>query len=354
MHRKILELLGKEEPVALQIVVGTTGSTPQRVGAKALVDREGRLLAGTIGGGLMESKAIAAGAKVLESNCAALFEFSMIEPYGREAGPICGGTMRIFAMPCSAAVGRAYRDAVEASERRDRGLLLTTISGAGTGTTRWLQADGDDHRSNPAQKFAAFLEEETAGTLDLHERGQELFVEPISTPPRMLLVGGGHVAQSIAQQATWLGFGLTVLDDRAEFAKADRFPTDTKILCGDIRHEVERFPKDRNTYIVLVSKGHKPDAEALEGCVHSKPAYIGMIGSHRKVALLRKHFVESGLATEAEFDRIHAPIGLNIGAVTVEEIATSIMAQVIAVRRRGPGRNTLTTAALDSLDRVTP
>ena len=151
----------------------------------------------------------------------------------------------------------------------------------------------------------------------------------------MLIVGGGHVGQAVAQQATWLGFDVTVLDDRTEFAQANRFPVGTKVICGQICGEVERFPKDKDSYIVIVSRGHRPDAEALDGCIHSEPAYIGMIGSRRKAGLLRKHFLESGLATEDEFDRVFAPIGLDIGAVTVEEIATSIMAQVVAVRRKG-------------------
>ena len=341
-------------PAALLIVVAATGSTPQRVGAKALVDRQGRLLAGTVGGGLMESNAIAAGVKVLDSDSAALFEFSMDEPYAREAGPICGGTMRIFAMPVSSKVRRTYKDALEALGHRQRGLLVTIISGAEAGTTRWLCANATDNGENASPELSTFLNQETAGTLDLHDQGHELYIEPISPPPRMLIVGGGHVGQAIAQQATWLGFELTVLDDRAQFAIADRFPNGTKVICGTIRREVERFSKEPDTYIVLVSKGHKPDAEALEGCIHSEPAYIGMIGSRRKTALLRKHFVESGLATEDQFDRIHAPIGLNIGAVTVEEIATSVMAQVIAVRRKGHDRHVITMTAQGRVDRATP
>ncbi len=302
----------------------------------------------------MESKAIAAGVKVLDSDRAALLEFSMDEPYAREAGPICGGAMRIFAMPVSSNVRRTYKDALAALGHRRRGLLVTTLSGADAGTTRWLCTNGTENDEDAAAELSTFLELETAGTLDLPDQGHELYVEPFSPPPRMLIVGGGHVGQAVAQQATWLDFELTVLDDRPQFALADQFPDGTRVICGNIRRQVERFPKESDTYIVLVSKGHKPDAEALEGCIHCDPAYIGMIGSRRKTALLRKHFVESGLATEAQFDRIHAPIGLNIGAVTVEEIATSVMAQVIAVRRKGHGRDVITMTANDRVDKVPP
>lgn len=336
IYRAILELVGQQDPVALLVVVAANGSTPQRVGAKALVDRQGRLQAGTIGGGLMESKALAKGALVLQRGTAQLFEFTLDEPYSRDAGPICGGTMRIFAAPCRPEYCQTYRLVLQAVESRQNGLLLTIISGTEVGCTHWLGADGDGKDGSPIDvgRLGPFNTKGQAGTIVVHQTGTELFVEPISAPPRMLIVGGGHVGLAIVQQAMWLGFDVTVLDDRTELAQADRFPVGTKVICGAIRAEVERFPKESDSFIILVSKGHKSDAEALEGCIHSAPAYIGMIGSHRKIVLLRRHFLESGLATEEEFARVFAPIGLDIGAVTVEEIATSIMAQVVAVRRK--------------------
>ena len=338
-YRKVLEVLDRERPAALLVVVAAAGSTPQRIGAKALVDEQGRLLAGTIGGGLMESKALAHGVDALRTGEAKLFDFAMDEPYARDAGPICGGTMQILAAPCRPDDGPTYRQVMAAAKARQRGLLLTVISGPEVGRTSWLSAD-ELARPAAAEKFAPFLGKGNPqpGQLPLAltkaQPDRQWFVEPMSPPPRMLIVGGGHVGQAVAQSATWLDFEVTVLDNRPAFAQAERFPAGTKVICGPIRTEVERFEKETDTFIVLVSMGHKPDAEALEGCIHSKPAYIGMIGSRRKVALLRNHFLELGLATEQEFARVHAPIGLDIGAVTVEEIATSIMAQVVAIRRQ--------------------
>lgn len=151
----------------------------------------------------------------------------------------------------------------------------------------------------------------------------------------LLIAGGGHVGQALALQANLVGFDVTVIDYRPEFTNPALFPEGTTARCGDIPKEIDALPIVSDTYIVIVTRGHKLDAEALEACVHMPAAYIGMIGSKRKVALIRENFIESGIATTEEFDRVHAPIGLDIGAVTVPEIAVSITAELIAVRRKG-------------------
>jgi xanthine dehydrogenase accessory factor len=162
-----------------------------------------------------------------------------------------------------------------------------------------------------------------------------VLVEPVIPNPSLLIAGGGHVGQALARMAVPLGFDVTVVDDRPEFTHAALFPDGVSTRCGDIAKEVASFPVTSDVFIVLVTRGHKQDAEALEVCIHKPGAYIGMIGSKRKVAMIRKSFIESGLATESELDCVFAPIGLDIGAITVPEIATSIAAELVAVRRKG-------------------
>ena len=162
----------------------------------------------------------------------------------------------------------------------------------------------------------------------------EVLVEPVIPKPLLIIAGGGHVGQALSLQASLVGFDISVIDDRPEFTDLSLFPEGTKTLEGYIPKLIVSQPIAGETYIVLVTRGHKLDAECLEACIHSPIAYIGMIGSKRKVAFIRKNFIESGIATEEEFNRIHAPIGLDIGAVTVPEIATSIIAELIAVRRK--------------------
>ena len=163
-------------------------------------------------------------------------------------------------------------------------------------------------------------------------------MEPLLPKPLLVIVGGGHIGQAVAVQANLVGFEIVVIDDRPEFADPARFPENVTVQCGPIGEQVGDFPIAADTYLVIATRSHQHDAEALAACLHRPAAYIGMIGSRRKVALLRQDFVASGRATDAEFDRVHAPIGLDIGARTVPEIATSIVAQLIAVRRRGPRR----------------
>ena len=165
----------------------------------------------------------------------------------------------------------------------------------------------------------------------------EVFVEPVIPRPLLLIAGGGHISQALALQADLAGFDIMILDDRAEFTNPQLFPESAKTNCDDIAKVISDFDITPDTYIVIVTRGHKHDAETLKTCIHAPAAYIGMIGSKRKVALIRKNFLETDIATEQEFSRVFTPIGLDIGALTVPEIATSIVSQLIAVRRKGSG-----------------
>ena len=169
---------------------------------------------------------------------------------------------------------------------------------------------------------------------------REILVEPILPKPVLLIVGGGHVGQAVAREADAVGFEIVVIDDRPEFTAAELFPAAAVTHCGAIDEEVAHFPMAGDTYVVIVTRGHRQDAAALAACLGRPAAYLGMIGSRRKVALMREALVDSGQFPAAEFDRVHAPIGVDLGAVTVPEIAVSIVAQLIAVRRRGCRRRT--------------
>ena len=151
----------------------------------------------------------------------------------------------------------------------------------------------------------------------------------------LLHAGAGHVGQALAVQAVLIGFAVTVLDDRPAFCTRARFPQPVTLLCQDMSGLLSQCPIGPDTYIVILTRGHQFDAAVLEACIQEPAAYIGMIGSHRKIEVMRRDFVASGLATAAKFDRVCAPIGLDIGSVTAAEIATSIAAQLIAVRRKG-------------------
>ncbi len=164
----------------------------------------------------------------------------------------------------------------------------------------------------------------------------EVMIEVTESPVSLLVVGGGHIGQSLAAIGSEAGFLVAVLDDREAFANEERFPSADRVICGDITEELERYAIDSSTYIVLVSRGHKQDEAGLRVVVASDAAYVGMIGSKRRVSTVLTHMAREGIPRDA-LERVHTPIGLDIGAETPEEIAVSIVAEIIAMRRGGSG-----------------
>lgn len=168
-----------------------------------------------------------------------------------------------------------------------------------------------------------------------------LFVDVQQRPPHLIVVGAGHIAVPLAAMAKLCEFQVTVLDDRPQFANTARFPTADEVIAGPFRPELDRLRQgkaafDDDTYIVLVTRGHQYDVESLLEVLDDPLAYIGMIGSRRRIrAVFELLETEQGIPA-AKFDRVYAPIGLNIGAITPAEIAVCIMAEIINVMRGGP------------------
>jgi xanthine dehydrogenase accessory factor len=165
----------------------------------------------------------------------------------------------------------------------------------------------------------------------------EVMIEVSESPAALLVIGGGHVGLAVATIGAFTGFSVAVQDDRASFANPERFPMADHILTGDVTEQLNSFPIGANTYVVLVSRGHKQDETALRLVVSRGAAYVGMIGSRRRVGTVLRHLAEEGFAIE-DLERVRTPIGIDIGAETPEEIAVSIMAEVIMTRRGGSGR----------------
>jgi xanthine dehydrogenase accessory factor len=343
------------------VIFRADGSTPQKAGVKALIDATGRI-EGTLGGGPVEAEAQRRAVEACRCHCPVVFDLSLRSADASASAAVCGGSMRLLIDPtlADAAENRqAYAQAADAAQLRRRGVLLTTVAmppGATANadvanpnvanpnvTVQWLPEEAAArHAAFPGgEAIAACLAGEVPRLFLSEPAGAaeavEVFAEPVIPPPRLLIAGGGHVGQAVARQASQLGFDVTVMDDRPEFTEAALFPQGVATRCGPLAAQMAAFPLAEDTYVVIVTRGHTHDAEALAACIHAPLAYLGMIGSRRKVALMRGHFLQAGLASEAEFDRVCAPIGLEIGAVTVPEIATSIAAQLVAVRRRAEG-----------------
>jgi len=352
--RKVVELARGGDRFALAMILSADGSTPQKAGVKAVIGASGEIW-GTLGGGAVEAEAQRRAVEACRLGRPIVFDFSLHHASAADGGPICGGSMRLLVDPTIAERAeneQAYAQAAEAVQQRRRGILLTTVRTAANSdmnvraevNVQWLSENAAvSHAAFPGrQSIAASLAGEAprlfAAPSAAPQESLEVFVEPVIPPPLLWIAGGGHLGQAVAVEASRLGFDVTVIDDRPEFTAAALFPKGVTAHCGDFAQQIADFPLGKDAYIVIVTRGHQHDAEALAACIHAPVAYIGMVGSRRKVALLRAHFVESGLATEAEFDRVFAPVGLDIGAVTVPEIAASIAAQLVAVRRKGRRR----------------
>ncbi len=342
IHRAIVELSDQGRALVLAVVLKADGSTPCKAGAKAVFDAEG-VVEGTIGGGWVERETQQRAAETIHVGRPVVLDFDLNGGAAGEADPICGGTMRVLMDPTAAEHRAAYASAAEIRQRRQRGVLLTSVQGlhhwdvgvqclAEQAIPPELGFPGAEavRSALEREEIGLFVSESTPGGERL-----EVLVEPLVPKPVLLIVGGGHVGQAVAAQASLVGFEICVIDDRPEFTSPELFPEGATTRCGKIKEEVSRFPLSADTYVVIVTRGHRYDADALAACLHRPAAYVGMIGSRRKVAMMREEFAESGRATPAELDRVYAPIGLDIGSVTVPEIATSVVAQLIAVRRKG-------------------
>ena len=351
LYARIAELADRGCRFCAAVVLAAEGSTPRGAGTRAVLDETGRIL-GTVGGGVVEAETQRRAIEVCRSGEACVFGVELSGEAAADCGAICGGRVRLLLDPTAAKDRAAYAEAAAAQSERRRGVLLTALRrGAATDTqVTWLAETGFlDATTTPAPADPAVvpgcLREGRPRLVPAAETAPatstEVFVEPVIPNPLLVIAGGGHVGQALAAQALLVGFDVTVVDDRPEFAARELFPDGVQTHCGDIGALVGEHARGNDAYVVIVTRGHQHDAEALKACIGQPVAYIGMIGSRRKVALIRESFVAAGLATAEQFDAVHAPIGLDIGAETVSEIVASIVAELIAVRRKVRDRPSL-------------
>jgi len=213
---------------------------------------------------------------------------------------------------------------------RDDGTIVGTVGGGCVEADVWAAAKEVIESEQP-RKMTFNLNHEAAFDAGLICGGTvEIFVEPVLPLPTLYVFGGGHVSAALARVAHQAGFSIGVVDDREAFANAERFP-----MAGEIyttyEAAFEKLQPNSSSYIVIVTRGHKDDMRVLQWAVETEARYIGMIGSRRKAISVFKALQKEGVPAE-KFERVHSPVGLEIGAITPEEIAVSITAELIAAR----------------------
>jgi xanthine dehydrogenase accessory factor len=215
---------------------------------------------------------------------------------------------------------------------RDDGSIMGTIGGGCVEAEVW-QAAREVMESEKPRTLTFDLNQDPKYDTGLVCGGTlEIFIEPVLPPAELYIFGAGHVAASLYQVARIAGFDITVVDDREAYASRERFPEAQEVIAEDFEKAIERLAPSESSYIVIVTRGHRDDMRVLRWAVGTPARYIGMIGSKRKTITIFKELQKEGLAAEL-FDRVHAPVGLDIGAITPEEIAVAITAELIAKRR---------------------
>ena len=215
---------------------------------------------------------------------------------------------------------------------RDDGSIVGTIGGGCVEADVW-QAAREVMESETPRTLKFDLNQDPKYDTGLVCGGTlEIFVEPVLPPALLYLFGAGHVASNVCRIAANAGFEITVVDDRSSYATKERFPAAHEVHALEFDEAMKKFDPNESSFIVIVTRGHRDDMRLLRWAVQTRARYIGMIGSKRKVIGIFKTLQEEGMPTHL-FERVHAPIGIDIGAVTPEEIAVAITAELIASRR---------------------
>jgi len=257
LFQLLAEAEANREAVALCTLIDTQGSTPRHGGSKMLVYADGHI-AGTVGGGEVESRVIKEAVQSLADGRARRLHYAMVDPAKGDAG-VCGGQV-------------------------------------------------------------------------------EVYVEPVLPNPDVFVIGGGHVGKAVAHLAHWLGFRVVVSDDRPEFCTPEANPDADDFFCGPMTELARCVKITTQSYLVLTTRGSVVDVPGLPALLDTPAAYIGVIGSRRRWSITRKAMLDAGVP-EDKIKRVHSPIGLELQAETPEEIALSIMAEIVSLRNGGTGES---------------
>lgn len=306
-YQKLAEVLPVES-IVLATVIDTKGSVPREIGAKMLIGSDGKTF-DTIGGGAGEAKVIQQAIAVLQTGEKQAVEIDLSGAPQRETQGICGGWMCVW---------------LERWTSRDLPLVEVILDRLQSGQSLTLVTPFDQDRS------PHLLEK------DIVDRA---FVETIEPAPTLLIIGAGHVGEQLAKAANFAGFQIIVQDDRPAWANPQRYPQAVQILAESIE-SIDRLADYSQLYVALVTRGYQYDLAALERLMNRQKScrYIGMIGSEKRVKQVISALEKSGVDV-TKLRSIYAPIGLDINALTPEEIAISITAELILVRRGGTGRS---------------
>lgn len=339
IYQKILELLESGKKIILAKTIRRTGSTPRDIGSMCIFTEDDELI-GTIGGGLLEYKARKKAMTLLESGESYIYEFKLSNDDLAKNGMICGGDVDLFLEPLfpenrnTVNFFRTLNSSLAQSEPMTLVTRIENGSCAGSDKARML-ISGTDVLFGRIDDFNTEWIDQTDSfpftLIEPENQGPAFFIEKLVQQPRVYLFGAGHVSVFVAKLAAFTGFDVTVIDDRKDFANPLRFPDADEIQVLDFKEAFSKLDIRENAYILIITRGHLHDKIVLEMALETPAAYIGMIGSVKKRNTIYRDLMSNGV-TKERLDAVYSPIGIDINAETPEEIAVSIVAELIQKR----------------------
>ena len=349
--------LNEKQEAALITVTGVLGSVPRKPGAKMLVLADGTTI-GTIGGGCGEAEGRQEALQVIAAARAKPYELNMTAEMAEEEGMVCGGIMELFidylGFEASEKEAELYEKYLKALQETENPTMVTVIAAEneeligkklfvkGNGETTGdlgVEALNTAGLENAQIELKGFRPQRIALNADFEpsafterKAAYRLFIEPASAEVRLLILGAGHIAMPLALMAKVVGYEVTVVDDRLAFANYARFPTADEVICNDFAAALDGLEITPQTFVVVITRGHRYDKVCLQKVLGQPAAYIGMIGSRKRVKALFAELEEEGVPKEL-LQKIYSPIGLKIGAETPEELAVCILGELIQVQR---------------------
>lgn len=341
IYSDILNCYKTKRAAVLATIINQKDSSPRSAGAKLLVVEDGTS-SGSVGGGILEKAVIEASSQVFSSVFPILFK--------SDPRMSCGGGIEVFLEPIPAENDiylRIYKEIIEIVKRGGSGLLATVVDThlwqRGRTPKALFKSKGEviGFLPNLQEAFKAisdgmpvFLNRRIPGIITCNDESGNMFnvfIEPIMSDPVLYIFGAGHVSAQVVPLARRVGFKVIVTDDRPEFSDPRNFPDAEKVFHYPYNDVIKRLPIDSSSFIVIATRSHSCDEMVLAQALRTDAGYIGMIGSKRKISAIYSNLAKDGFTGE-DFDRVHSPIGIDISAETPEEIALSIVSELVKVR----------------------
>lgn len=329
--------LAQGKSVAIATVIQTWGSSPRQQGARMAITPEGGI-SGSVSGGCVEGAVFEAAVEALKTNRPQLLHFGVADETAWDVGLACGGSIDIFVNPLDAGFFQTLRSVLD---DEIPAALVTVIRGPDEKVGREILIHGN------GEVIAASVDGQAVEVVELSmhsladgktqrillEDGIELFIEPLLPPPTLIAVGGVHITIALMELAKTLGYRTVVVDPRKAFGSGQRFPHVDRLIQSWPDEAFQQIPITSNTAVAMLTHDPKLDDPALKIALASPAFYVGALGSRLTQSKRRQRLLEDGL-TEEQLDRIHGPIGIAIQARTPEEIALSILSEIVAARNK--------------------